>query len=493
MRTSGILMPVASLPSKYGIGCFSKEAYEFVDRLHEAGQKYWQLLPLGPTGYGDSPYQSFSTFAGNPYFIDLEVFISEGMLTVEDCESENFGNDSRKVDYGKIYHARSRVLWKAFQNSGVSTNEKFQLFCEENGEWLLDYALFMAVKAHFGDRGWSEWEDDIKMRQPEALEKYRQMLAEEIIYHKFVQYQFLNQWKKLKHYANEKGIKIIGDIPIYVALDSADSWAHPELFQMDAAKRLTAQAGCPPDGFSATGQLWGNPLYDWAYHQQTGYEWWTRRIAHHRKLFDVIRIDHFRGLDKYYSIPFENKTAEHGTWMPGPGMEIFEVIKRKLGTLDIIAEDLGFLTESVFKLLADTGYPGMKVLQFAFDSREAGDYLPHNYSTNCIVYTGTHDNNTVKGWFQSMKEDDRDYALEYLGRDHLREDEISQVFIRMAQSSVAKLCVIPIQDYLDLDGSARINTPATLGENWIWRMLPHEFTKELADKIRQITRLYGRL
>jgi len=493
MRASGVLMPVSGLPSKYGIGCFSSEAYKFVDQIHNAGQRYWQLLPLGPTGYGDSPYQSFSTFAGNPYFIDLEALTEEGLLTIEECEAYDFGENEAYVNYGKIYNARKSILWKAFHRSKYEEEGAYKSFCEENRGWLPDYALFMAVKSYFSDKSWMEWDDDIRMREPEALKKYRRLLIEEFDYCCFVQYKFAEQWKKLKNYAHQKQVQIIGDIPIYVALDSADIWAHPELFQMNADRRLTGQAGCPPDGFSATGQLWGNPLYDWEYHKETGYQWWIKRIDHHHKLYDVIRIDHFRGLDEYYAIPAGAKTAEFGEWRPGPGNEIFQAITEKLGPLNIIAEDLGFLTESVFRLLDQTGYPGMKILQFAFDSRESGNYLPHNYSVNCIAYTGTHDNNTIRGWYETISETDREYALEYLGRDHLPLDEISWTFIRMAQSSVARLCIIPIQDYLDQGSEGRINTPATIGGNWTWRLKKEEISKKLIDKIRQMTVLYGRL
>jgi len=493
MRASGILMPVASLPSKYGIGCFSKEAYQFVDQLVDAGQKYWQLLPLGATGYGDSPYQSFSTFAGNPYFIDLETLMEEGLLRVGECEACEFGSDQRYVDYGKIYRVRKGILRQAFERCDLKTDNNYQRFCCANEEWLSEYALFMSIKSCFGDKSWMEWEDDIRLREPAALIQYKEILRKEIEFHQFIQYKFAQQWKRLKAYANGKGIEIIGDIPIYVALDSVDSWSHPELLQMDQDRRLTGQAGCPPDGFSAAGQLWGNPLYDWNYHKKTNYRWWQKRIAHHRSLYDVIRIDHFRGLDEYYAIPAGYQTAEYGEWMTGPGLELFTVLTRELGSLNIIAEDLGFLTESVFQLLEDTGYPGMKVLQFAFDSREAGNYLPHSYKENCIVYTGTHDNNTIRGWYQSISEEDRRYALEYLGRDELESNEISWTFIRMAQASVAKLCVIPIQDYLDLESEGRINTPATVGSNWTWRLLHNEVNDKLTNKIRQITDLYGRL
>jgi 4-alpha-glucanotransferase len=494
-RASGILLPVFSIPSKYGIGCFSKEAYTFIDQLNQAGQKYWQLLPLGPTSYGDSPYQSFSTFAGNPYFIDLERLILEGLLEQEECDIIEFGYDDRYIDYGQIYQERKDILWKAFKRSKVEVEDNYKTFVQENKEWLPDYALFMAVKSQFGDRSWIEWDEDIRTREGLAIEKYKELLQEEIAYYYFVQYKFKEQWLELKSYANEKGIQIIGDIPIYVALDSADTWTRPELFQMDKNRMPTAQAGCPPDGFSATGQLWGNPLYNWEYHKETDYEWWCNRVAYHQRLYDVVRIDHFRGLDEYYSIPWGALTAEIGEWRRGPGYDIFKVLSKKLGTLNVIAEDLGFLTEGVFKLLADTKYPGMKVLQFAFDSRESGDYLPHNYIHNCIVYTGTHDNDTTKSWYQSIRDEEREYILEYLGRKdtEVTDNEITWRLISMAQSSVAKLCVIPVQDYLGLGAEGRINTPSTLGGNWTWRLRDGEIMEELIKQIRQMTQLYGRV
>ncbi|MDE6893359.1 MAG: 4-alpha-glucanotransferase, partial [Lachnospiraceae bacterium] len=331
MRTSGILLPVSSIPSAYGIGSFSKEAYEFVDFLERAGQSYWQILPLGPTGYGDSPYQSFSTFAGNPYYIDLEELIEEGLLTKEQCEVRDFGANEAYVDYEKIYKSRFVVLKEAFDNSRIEENEDFQAFAKENAFWLSDYSLYMAVKDSYKGKSWSEWDEDIRLRRPEAIEKYRNQLKEEILFYEFQQYLFDTQWRKLKKYANDRGVKIIGDIPIYVALDSADTWANPELFQLDENRRPTGVAGCPPDAFSATGQLWGNPLYKWDYHKETEYAWWIQRISYCYKLYDVVRIDHFRGFDEYYNIPFGDTTAEFGRWEKGPGYDLFKVMKKKIG------------------------------------------------------------------------------------------------------------------------------------------------------------------
>lgn len=493
MRASGVLLPIASLPSKYGIGTFSKYAYQFVDQLKEAGQKYWQILPLGPTGYGDSPYQSFSTFAGNPYLIDLETLIEEGYLTERECDAYDFGEDEREIDYEKLYHARFQVLRKAFQNKQLMDSEDYNQFLADNSFWVEEYALFMAVKNHFGGVSWSEWEDEIRIRDEKALEYYRVLLKEEVEFFLFQQYHFFKQWRDLKHYANNKGIKIIGDIPIYVAFDSSDCWGNPELFQLDQDKKPVAVAGCPPDAFSCTGQLWGNPLYDWEYHKKTGYAWWEKRIAYCFKIYDVVRVDHFRGFDEYYSIPFGAKTAEFGKWEKGPGFEIFQRLGQKLGKMNIIAEDLGFLTEGVLKLVRDTGYPGMKILQFAFDSREESDYLPHNYSKNCVVYTGTHDNDTLMGWYQTICKEDKQFAINYLNNADTVPEEIPWDYIRLAMASVAQLCIIPIQDYLCLGSEARINIPSTLGNNWKWRMLDGEVTKELKKRIFELTKLYGRL
>lgn len=491
MRTCGILLPISSIPSAYGIGTFSKEAYEFVDFLEEAGQSYWQILPLGPTGYGDSPYQSFSTFAGNPYYIDLEELVKTGLLTRQMCEECDWGSDETYVDYEKIYLSRFKALREAFQNSGIEEDKDFKAFVAENDFWLPDYALYMAVKDSYEGKSWSEWEEDIRLRRPEALAKCKEQFREQIAFYEFQQYMFNIQWTKLKKYANDKGIKIIGDIPIYVAFDSADTWANPELFQLDESGLPTGVAGCPPDSFSATGQLWGNPLYRWEYHKETGYEWWMKRISYCYKLYDVVRIDHFRGFDEYYNIPFGDETAEFGKWEKGPGYDLFNVMKEKIGDKPVIAEDLGFLTPSVDELLKKTGYPGMKVLQFAFDSREKNDYLPHNYTANSVVYTGTHDNDTTLGWYQVISCEDRSFAEQYL--DIRSNKELVWYFIRAAIASVSDTAVIPMQDYLELGGEARINVPSTLGDNWKWRMVKGQIEEGLAEKICELCRTYGRV
>ncbi|MFI3209076.1 MAG: 4-alpha-glucanotransferase [Eubacteriales bacterium] len=492
MRTSGILLPITSLPSAYGIGCLSKEAYEFIDQLKEAGQKYWQILPIGPTGYGDSPYQSFSTYAGNPYFIDLEQLIEDGILYRGECDWTDFGDNPRYVNYEKIFHARYDMLRRAYDRVDVEELEGYTAFCEAEKSWLDDYALYMAVKDDFNGEGFIEWDEDIRLRKPEAMEHYREKLRVHINFYRYMQYEFYKQWDKFKAYAKEQEVEIIGDIPIYVAFDSADTWAHPELFQFDEEGLPIGVAGCPPDGFCATGQLWGNPLYNWEYHKETGYAWWIKRMAHCYRMYDVVRIDHFRGFDEYYAIPYGNETAEIGEWEPGPGIEIFKALEAALGEKPVIAEDLGFLTQSVLDLVEETGYPGMKILQFAFYAGQDSDYLPHNYTKNCVVYTGTHDNTTTLDWFQIMPEWDKKMILDYLGVKELHGEDIPWTFIRMAQSSVADTCIIPMQDYLGLGVEARINEPSTLGMNWEWRMLPGEVKPELIEKIACLCNLYAR-
>lgn len=492
-RSSGILLPVSSLPSRYGIGCFDRSAYDFVDQLVKAGQTYWQILPMGPTGYGDSPYQAFSTFAGNPYFISLEELVKKGYLTREDCQQAAEGTDGKYVRYDILYRRRFAVLKKAFANSNIEAEPEYNTFVQENADWLPDYALFMAIKDSKKGQSYLEWEDEIRLRQSDAMVAYKNQLIDAVSFYQFLQYEFARQWGALKTYANEKGIQIIGDVPIYVALDSADTWAHPELFQFDAKGRPVGVAGCPPDAFSATGQLWGNPLYDWEAHRKQGFQWWLDRIQNCYKWYDMVRIDHFRGFDEYYAIPYGDKTAEFGKWEPGPGMELFDVLLKELGELPIIAEDLGFLTDSVRKLLADSGFPGMKVLQFAFDSREDSDYLPYRYEKNSVVYTGTHDNATTYGWWNEISKEDKNVALRYMdcGR-WVSKEKLTWKLVCLAMSSVSDLCVIPMQDYLCLPNAARINTPSTLGVNWQWRMKKGSFTDALCDKIRRMTKLYGR-
>lgn len=494
MRSSGILLPVTSLPSQYGIGCFDRSAYEFVDQLVKAGQHYWQILPMGPTGYGDSPYQSFSTFAGNPYFISPEELVKKGFLSREDCEQSAEGTSESCVRYGLIYEKRFALLRKAFVGSSIETDPDFNNFVQENQDWLPDYALFMAIKDSKGGKSFLEWEEDIRLRQAEAMVSYKNKLMDDVNFYQFLQYEFYSQWKALREYANEQGVKIIGDIPIYVAMDSADAWAHPELFQFNEDGRPIGVSGCPPDAFSETGQLWGNPLYNWDVHREQEYAWWIARIRACFNWYDMVRIDHFRGFDEYYAIPYGSKTAKHGKWEPGPGMDLFRAIRRELGELPIIAEDLGYLTDSVRQMQAESGFPGMKVLQFAFDSREDSDYLPYRYDRNSVVYTGTHDNNTTYSWWSEIAKEDKAVALRYMNSGRFSTArKLTWKLICLAMSSVSDLCVIPMQDYLALPDIARTNTPSTLGSNWMWRMKKGAFSDKLCDKIYRMTKLYGRL
>ena len=472
-RTAGILMPITSLPGKYGIGCFSEEAYKFVDWLQATGQTYWQILPIHPTSYGDSPYQSFSTFAGNPYFIDLDALVAEGVLMQKECDSMDFGEDETDIDYEAQYNSRYTLLRKAYERSNISENVIYQQFVKENEWWLSDYALFMALKNFFDGQCWYEWPEDIRLRYGYSMDYYRRELYYEIEFQMYLQFKFFEQYWKLKQYANEKNIGIIGDIPIYVAMDSADTWAHPELFQLDENNVPYAVAGCPPDGFSATGQLWGNPLYRWEYHRETGYQWWLSRLWYVFRLYDVTRIDHFRGFDEYFSIPYGVESAVNGHWEKGPGIDLFRCVEQNLGWHEVIAEDLGYVTDSVRQLVKDSGFPGMKVLEFAFDSRDSGsanDYLPHNYPENSVVYTGTHDNETLNGWFKSITKEEQQMARDYLCDQRTPQKLLHQSFIALAMRSAARMCIIPLQDYLGLDNSCRINTPSTIGINWRWRV-----------------------
>lgn len=492
MRKCGILLPVFSLPSKYGIGSFSKEAYEFVDFLCEARQKYWQILPLGPTGYGDSPYQSFSTFAGNPYFIDVDEFVKRGYITEKDCKKYSI-NASDRVDYEALYEKRYKLLRLAYKNSDLSADKEYKSFCKENAYWLKDYALFMALKNHFGGKAFYEWEESIKKREKKAVEHYSKLLSEDVEFFFFLQYFFKKQWMALKKYANEKGIEIIGDIPIYVAADSADVWASPELFDLNEDIRPNMVAGCPPDPFAATGQLWGNPLYRWDYHKSTGYDWWLKRISCCFELFDVVRIDHFRGFDQYYAIPYGDPTAEFGKWKKGPGYDLFKTIKEKCGDKPIIAEDLGFLTDSVRRMVKRTGYPGMKVLQFAFSSDNTCEYLPHMLDNNRVIYTGTHDNETTRGWYERILTEEKKTAR-YL-ENYLNEkdpEKMAMALIRQAYASVCDTAIILMQDFLNIGAEGRINKPSVLGGNWQWRMKKGAASKKLAKEIAKLTEMYNR-
>lgn len=487
-RASGIIMPVFSLPGKYGIGTFGKEAYDFIDFLSDAGQKYWQVLPMGPTDCGNSPYSSLSVFAGNQNFIDLEQLIEEGAVDRKEVEMIDWG--SGDVDYDKVIPGKKKILKSAYLKAYNSVKEEVSDFAENNISWIYDYALYMALKEHFDGLPWYEWEEDIRLREQEAVEKYRSELKDSINYHIYVQYLFFKQWDKLKKYAEDKDVKFIGDIPIYAAMDSADIWASPENFQLDKKNMPVDVAGVPPDYFSEEGQLWGNPLYDWLAMKNDGYGWWIRRIGAAERLYDVIRIDHFRGLESYWAVPAAEKTAVNGEWRKGPGLDFIERIKGWFCGIEIIAEDLGILTDDVRELLKNSGFPGMKVLQFAFDESGNSDYLPHKYDKNCVCYGGTHDNATIKEWLETGDKKEIEFAREYFGIN--KKDNFNFGIIRGGMASVADTFITQMQDYLELGKEARTNIPGIAFGNWKWKMEEGAATKQLAEKILKMTKLYGR-
>jgi 4-alpha-glucanotransferase len=490
-RSSGILMHITSLPSPYGIGTMGREALRFIDFLREAGQTYWQILPLGSTGYGDSPYQSFSARDGNPYLIDLEILVEDGLLTKKQLDQIDFGSNPTEVDYGKIFKNRTGVLSAAFKGINKDTEKHIRDFREANKDWIEDYALFMSLKKRHHMNSWTEWDDDFKFREPSVLQKYAERNQGELLFWVFVQYLFFKQWERVRSYAAENGIHIIGDIPLYIAADSADVWANPDLFYLDDQKTPTVVSGCPPDAFSDDGQFWGNPIYRWDVHKEQSFSWWIARLRANLKLYDIIRIDHFRGLEAYWEIPASSKTAATGRWVKGPGRSFFNTLKNSLPGAAFIAEDLGHLTEEVHDLREYTGFPGMKVLQFAFDTRDESDYLPHNYDKYCVVYTGTHDNDTILGWLlESGNAGDVEMAKDYL---RLNEAEgLAWGFIRGAWSSTARIAITQIQDFLGLGKEARMNIPSTIGDNWKWRLEKNALTPGLAAKIKKMTLLYGR-
>ena len=489
MRSSGILMHITSLPGKYGVGSMGKEAHDFVDFLKKAGQSKWQILPLTPTGYGDSPYQSFSACAGNHYLIDLDTLVKEGLLKEAEITAISWSKESDRVDYGTMYDQRIEVLKLACDR--FVPDDAYEAFVEENKDWLEDYAIFMALKESMGGRIWLEWPEALKRHDAAALEAKRQELKAAVQLQYFLQYQFDRQWKALRAYANEKGIRIIGDVPIYVPLDSADVWAVPELFQLDESRRPEVVAGCPPDAFTEDGQLWGNPIYDWQKMADTGYGWWVKRLAAAAKMYDVVRFDHFRGFESYWAVPAGDKTARNGRWVKGPGLDFIRAIQKALPDLDFIAEDLGYMTPEVRQLQLDSGYPGMKVLEFGFDSREESDYLPHLYPEDSVCYTGTHDNVTLKQWFDEASSEDVAMAKAYLGLNE--EEGYVWGMIRGAMGSVSRICVVQMQDYLELGKRARMNFPGTLSmDNWTWRAEECFDSEALAEKIFKITKLYGR-
>ena len=485
-------MHISSLPGKYGIGKLGKEAYDFVDFLVKSKQSCWQILPVSPTSYGDSPYQSFSVHAGNPYFIDFEALKDEGYLDDGDLSGIDWGSDPTQVDYSAVYENTFAVLRKAHKRFRKKTEKGFRKFVLANKDWLYSYGLFMALKNAHSGKAWYEWEDSLRMCKPKAIKAAAKEHADKIDFWCFLQYKYYQQWEKLKKYANSNGIRIIGDIPIYVAYDSVEVWEHPELFYLDKEKKPIEVAGCPPDVFSEDGQLWGNPLYRWDYIEKKKFRWWVERIQAASQIYDTVRIDHFRGFESYYCIPYGAKNARKGQWRKGPDMKLFKEISKQLGNVDIIAEDLGFLTKKVTKMLDASGYPGMKVLEFAFGSGADNGYLPHNFkNTNSICYTGTHDNETVAGWIKNADKKTAEHCKQYLG---VKTDaEVPWAMIRLCWSSISQTAVAQMQDILCLDNSARMNTPSTLGDNWKWRLADFsELNSELAQKLADLTRLYAR-
>lgn len=490
-RSSGILMPMSSLPSPYGIGTMGESAYRFVDFLRAAGQKYWQLLPIGPTSYGDSPYSSFSTFAGNPYFIDLDMLVADGLLEKEELAID-WGADPARVDYGRIYAVRFEILKRAFSRITPELRQEMEAFHRENAAWLDNYALYMAVKAKFGMKSWTEWPDGaIRRHESAAVAKYAEELRTEVAFYVFTQFMFFRQWTALREYAAENGVQFIGDIPIYVALDSADVWSEPYFFQLDSDNVPVEVSGVPPDAFTEEGQLWGNPLYDWERMRADGYGWWIRRIEGAKKLYDIIRIDHFRGFESYWAVPYGAKTAKDGVWKPGPGMGLVGVLTSWFHDLRFIAEDLGFVTPEVRQLLEDSGLPGMKVMEFAFDAHGESDYLPHRCERNSVCYLGTHDNDTVRGWVQTLTREDRDFARRYM---HITPGEgWCWGLIRTGMASPSDLFVMQMQDVLELPKECRMNIPGTSSGNWQWRMLPGAADAALARKLNEYTKTFRRL
>lgn len=488
MRSSGILLHISSLPSRFGIGRMGRAAYDFVDFLQMSETAYWQILPLSPTSYGDSPYQSFSVYAGNPYFIDFVQLEEQGLLEKEDYSGILWQRSSDTIDYELLYRSNITVLRRAFARFIRKPARGYASFKKQN-PWLADYALFMALKDEHEGAPWYEWEKGLAMREKAAVDEAKKRLSSEIELYCFIQFIFSQQWTALKKYANTHNVEIIGDMPIYVAYDSADVWCSPELFALDEEKRPVEVAGCPPDPFSPTGQLWGNPLYDWDYHKKTGYQWWIARLRHTAALYDVVRIDHFRGFESYYTIPYGNKDATVGKWRKGPNKALFLAAKKELGELRIIAEDLGFITPGVRKMLDALGYPGMKVLQFGFSDAD-NEHLPHNFKTqNMVAYTGTHDNETLRGWLEAADKKTIRFAKAYL---RCKKQQIPDEMVAACWQSIADLAVAQMQDFLHADKAGRMNTPSTLGGNWQYRTFPDDFTPELAKSIRKLNRTYGR-
>ena len=490
-RAAGVLMHISSLPGDFGIGAMGKEAYKFIDKLKAAGQRYWQILPVCPTGFGDSPYQSFSTFAGNPYFIDPQLLCKEGYLKKEDYAEISWGEREDRVDFGRLYVKRNELFNKLFKSFGEKIPSDFVSFCRKNAHWLDDFALFMAVKDAHNGAAFYEWDEDIAKRKPEAVVWWSAKCRERIEYYKMLQYFFFKQWNALKTYANQKGIYIIGDVPIYVARDGADVWSNPAQFKLDEDFCPIEVAGCPPDAFSQDGQLWGNPIYNWDYMKEDGYKWWTARLRAAFSIYDVVRIDHFRGFAGYYCIPYGSKTAKEGVWREGPRMQLFDAVKKELGDVPIIAEDLGFLTEDVYKLLSDSGFPGMKVLQFAFSPDCESAYLPKNHIPNSIVYTGTHDNDTLLGYLETTSERELENAVKVMGIK--RKKQIPKAMMKAAMQSVCNTAVLTMQDLIGLGSEARMNTPAKESGNWQWRATKKQLSNKNFRLLKKYTKKFSRI
>lgn len=489
-RSSGILMHISSLPGKYGIGDFGKGAYDFLDFLLEAKQKYWQILPLGVTSFGDSPYQSFSAFAGNPYFIDLNEMLDNNYIDEEDIRNKQLTSGTGKVEYDLLYKNKTNLLRLAYNNSKEELKEDLKEFYKANIDWLREFCLFMAIKAKQDNKSWHRWEAEYKEYNSKSVLEFEEDNQDEIYFWVFTQYFFYRQWNKLKDYANKRGIKIIGDLPIYVSEDSADVWSNPKFFKLDENLLPISVAGTPPDGFTDTGQLWGNPIYDWDAMEKDEYRWWVKRIAHSFNLFDTLRIDHFRGFESYWEVEYGAKDASKGKWIKGPGMKLFNKINEELGELDIIVEDLGFNTPEVTKLVEDSGFPNMKVLQFAFNPYEESEHAPHGYNKNCVVYTSTHDNQTIMGWFDTLPRDIFEYTVKYFKLNY--DEGLNWGVIRGAWASTANLAMTSVQDILGLDDRARMNTPGTSTDNWTWRLEEGQLTEELARKVRNLNKLFWR-
>lgn len=493
-RQSGVLMHISSLPGKYGIGSFGQSAYDFVDFLVRTKQRYWQILPLGTTSYGDSPYQSFSAFAGNTYFIDFDILIEEGLLDEADVKGADFGDDPRKVDYAKIFDARRPIMEKAVARFLKADDlSDYESFVEQNAAWLEVFAEYMAIKEHFDNLAWTEWPDEaIRRRESASLASYREKLADKLTYHRVTQYLFFKQWLRLKAYANEHHIEIVGDMPIYVAADSADVWAQPHFFKTDAVGKPTCVAGCPPDEFSETGQLWGNPIYDWEAMDKDGYAWWIERLRESFKIYDIVRIDHFRGFESYWEVPAGSETSASGKWVKGPDYKLFAAVKEALGDLNIIAEDLGFMTDEVIELRERTGFPGMKILQFAFNPDDESIDSPHLAPNNSVMYTGTHDNNTVLGWYKDEIDDaTRQYMAQYTNRKEY--ETVPHAMLRTIFASVSFMAIATMQDLLELDSAARMNYPSTIGGNWTWRMTAEELNPIVEGELYSLTKTYRRM